>query len=286
MMANHPGMQDRLPVFLRRQVLHFETAIEEAVRAFAASLPGQACLLDAGAGECQYKRWFSRQRYTGVDLAVGDASWNYGGLDALANLTALPFRDGAFDACINVVTLEQPGPDMFWSPVARWVNRPVNFSRAQAVGLEMEIRGRAGELMPAWFDPKLPLNLRAALNLYHSRVDAVMGPNNRLDSQQPWSANLGFDYRTAHLPMNLGASFAYTPGYLTQQTDAQATDISRTRSLDLFAQYFLSKTSSLRVSANNFVPVDTQSDVITRDGSTFTNRKARTQFGLTWETKL
>ena len=106
MMANHPGIQNRLPVFLRRQVLHFETAIEEAVRAFAASLPGQACLLDAGAGEGQYKRWFSRQRYTGVDLAVGDASWNYGGLDALANLTALPFRDGAFDACINVVTLE------------------------------------------------------------------------------------------------------------------------------------------------------------------------------------
>jgi len=186
----------------------------------------------------------------------------------------------------NVVTLEQPGPDMFWSPVARYVNRPVNFSRAQAAGLELEIKGRAGELMPAWFDPKLPLNLRASLNVYHSRVDAVQGPNNRLDAQQPWSANVGFDYRTKSLPINLGASFAYTPGYLTQQTDVQSTDVSRTRSLDMFAQYILSKTSSIRVSANNFAPVDTQSEVFTRDGSTFTDRKARTQFGVTWETKL
>ena len=33
-------------------------------------------------------------------------SWNYRGLDAVADLAALPFRDGAFAACINIVTLE------------------------------------------------------------------------------------------------------------------------------------------------------------------------------------
>ncbi len=186
----------------------------------------------------------------------------------------------------NVVSLEQPGEAMYWSDVARWVNRPVNFSTATAMGLELELKGRAGELMPSLFDPKLPLNLRAALNVYHSRVAAVPGPNNRLDAQQPWSANLGFDYRTTAVPMNLGASFAYTPGYLTQQTSMQASELSRTRSLDLFAQYFLSKTSSIRVSANNFAPVDTQTLAMTAGGYTFTDRKARTQFGLNWETKL
>ena len=84
----------------------------------------------------------------------------------------------------NVTRLEQPGEAMYWSNVARYVNRPVNFSKAQTAGLEFEIKGRAGELMPDWFDPKLPLNLRAAFNLYRSKVEALQGPDNRLDGQQ------------------------------------------------------------------------------------------------------
>ncbi len=47
-----------------------------------------------------------------MDLAVGDASWDYGKLDAIGDLTALPFPDGCFQACINIVTLEhvrEPG---------------------------------------------------------------------------------------------------------------------------------------------------------------------------------
>ena len=33
-------------------------------------------------------------------------AWDYGKLDAIADLTALPFRDACFEACINIVTLE------------------------------------------------------------------------------------------------------------------------------------------------------------------------------------
>ena len=51
-------------------------------------------------------RHFAAQRYCGVDLAVGDAAWDYSRLDAMADLTALPFRTGAFDAALNIVTLE------------------------------------------------------------------------------------------------------------------------------------------------------------------------------------
>jgi SAM-dependent methyltransferase len=91
---------------LERHVLHFEASIERAVEAFAASLPDGARVLDAGAGEGRYAGRFARQHYVGVDLGVGDASWNYSGLEAIADLCALPFGPGAFDACINVVTLE------------------------------------------------------------------------------------------------------------------------------------------------------------------------------------
>jgi SAM-dependent methyltransferase len=100
-----------LPEFLRRHVLHFETAIQDRVAAFADSIPAGARVLDAGAGEGQYAGLFGAHKYCGVDLAVGDAAWNYERLDAIADLAALPFSAGSFDATIHVVTLEHvPDP--------------------------------------------------------------------------------------------------------------------------------------------------------------------------------
>lgn len=95
-----------LPRWLRRYVLHFEAAIEDAVGKFAASLPAGALLLDAGAGEGNYRKFFSKQRYVGLDLGVGDAAWDYSKLDVAGDLAALPFRAGVFAAAVNIVTLE------------------------------------------------------------------------------------------------------------------------------------------------------------------------------------
>jgi SAM-dependent methyltransferase len=95
-----------LPGSLRRHILHFEGEIEDAVAAFAREIPDGAKVLDAGAGEGQYASWFRSHRYCGVDLGIGDAAWNYGDLDAIADLTHLPFRAGVFAACLNIVTLE------------------------------------------------------------------------------------------------------------------------------------------------------------------------------------
>ena len=52
--------------------------------------PG-ARVLDAGAGEVPPRAYFARQRYCGVDLAVGDRTWNYSRLEAVADLARLPF---------------------------------------------------------------------------------------------------------------------------------------------------------------------------------------------------
>ena len=174
-----------------------------------------------------------------------------------------------------------------WSGVPRWVSRPVNFSRAMTRGLEVEIKGRAGELLPALVDPKLPLNLRASVNVYQSAVEALPGPNNRLDAQQPWSGNIGFDYRFASVPMNLGASLAFTPGYTTQQSLTQSSDQSRSRSIDMFAQWVFSRTVSARFSVNNLVPLDAESRVVTADGyATDTWRSGRTYFNFGVEIKM
>ena len=100
------SVQSRLPAWLRRHILHFEESIQAAVEQFAAKLAAGDRVLDAGAGECQYAGSFQRQRYVAVDLAVGDAQWNYGKLDVVGDLTALPFPAGRFDVALNIVTLE------------------------------------------------------------------------------------------------------------------------------------------------------------------------------------
>jgi SAM-dependent methyltransferase len=95
-----------LPAPLGRRVLYFESEIENAVALFAGALKDRARVLDAGAGELNYKHFFQRQRYVGLDLGVGDAAWDYSKLDVLGDLSRLPFRDGTFEAGLNIVTLE------------------------------------------------------------------------------------------------------------------------------------------------------------------------------------
>ena len=108
----YSSLRGLIPASLRAWVMHFETSIERATEQFAASLGDGVRVLDAGAGEAQYAHFFARQRYVGVDSGIGDASWNYRRLDCIADLQALPLREGSCDACLNIVTLEhvrEPG---------------------------------------------------------------------------------------------------------------------------------------------------------------------------------
>jgi SAM-dependent methyltransferase len=110
--VSYTAIAYKLPRWLRRHILHFEVEISDAVSALASNLPDRAHVLDAGSGEGQYAHHFTRHRYTGVDLGVGDNLWDYSKLDAVADLTALPFPSGTFDAAIHIVTIEhlrEPG---------------------------------------------------------------------------------------------------------------------------------------------------------------------------------
>ena len=122
--AGKPGLTVRFgrftPGFVSRRLQTVETAIEAAVHEVAAGLPARARVLDAGAGEGRYSALFPSQRYTGIDLAVGDAAWDYSGIDALGDLARLPFPDRTFDAALNIVTLEHvPEPLAVLTELAR-----------------------------------------------------------------------------------------------------------------------------------------------------------------------
>ena len=137
-----------------------------------------------------------------------------------------------------------------WANAPRWISQPQNFSDAVTSGLEFELRGRASDLMPSLLGNAKALNIRTSLNFYRSRIAALAGPNNRLDGQQPWSANLGFDQRIAGLPLSVGGNLSITPGYDTRQTVDQLVKRTNARSIDLFAMMFLSPTMSFRAAAS------------------------------------
>jgi SAM-dependent methyltransferase len=100
------ALQKALPRPLRRYILHFEAAIEDAVSAFSRSLPDETRVLDAGAGEGSYKDHFVQHRYVGLDLGIGDTAWNYSSLDVVADLQQIPFGAASFGGALSVVTLE------------------------------------------------------------------------------------------------------------------------------------------------------------------------------------
>ncbi len=76
------------------------------VRSVADRLPPGALLLDAGAGECAYRTSFAHCRYVAMDLAIGEATWNYANLDSLARLDGLPLADESVDAILCTQVLE------------------------------------------------------------------------------------------------------------------------------------------------------------------------------------
>lgn len=108
---NLTSAAERLPGFLRKRFLHFETDIQRAVGEFAKSLADGVRVLDAGAGESRFASLFKKQEYLALDLGIGDRHWDFSRLDVIADLAALPLGDATCDAVISVVTLEHvPDP--------------------------------------------------------------------------------------------------------------------------------------------------------------------------------
>jgi len=101
------GAAERLlPRFLLRALDPFENRAHEALAEFAAALPANSRVLDAGAGESRYAPLFARHRYVALDSAVGDPAWDYSQLHVLGDLEQLPVASAVFDAAVSVVVLE------------------------------------------------------------------------------------------------------------------------------------------------------------------------------------
>ena len=177
---------------------------------------------------------------TGLDIAYE----NYLSNDGIFSVGL--FHRQLTNVVRNITELRQ----VSWATAPRWISQPQNFSDAVTQGVEFELRGRAADLVPQVFSQVKGLNLRSSLSIYSSSIAALAGPNNRLDGQQPWSANLGFDHRFSGLPLTVGGNLSMTPGYETRQTVDQWLKRSVSRGVDLFATLPVSPTMLFRVAAS------------------------------------
>lgn len=108
------NVQRILPEYLRKRLDRGRMGVDEFVRQAAAETGEGLSVLDAGAGECQYKPLFSHTKYLSVDFACGKGSWDYSKLDVVADLLCMPFEDNTFDVVLCTQVLEH-------------INRPQEF---------------------------------------------------------------------------------------------------------------------------------------------------------------
>lgn len=179
---------------------------------------------------------------TGLDLAY-EHYLPQGGL-----LSASLFHRQISDYIRNVI---------FQDGTGRYVTQPQNVGRAQTSGIEFEAKFRPAELSRAldW-----PLDLRAAVSFFRSKVNAVPGPDNRLDRQPNYTLNLGADYKWSHLPLQVGGSMSLQPSTALQVSKQQRSVDGMRRVFDAYALWTLDAHTALRLSAGNLWARSTLSD--------------------------
>jgi iron complex outermembrane receptor protein len=182
---------------------------------------------------------------TGVDLAVERYLAGSGLLSV--NLFHRQIR--------NYMRSQTTLEDVAWSPGRpRFVSRPQNIGAAMTQGVELEAKFRLSELVAD--APKI--DLRTNASVFRSRVKAVPGPDNRLDQQPGYTANLGADYRVPGWPLTVGGNLNWTPAYDTRISEIQSAYQGRKLVIDAYGLWVFNPTLQLRVSASNLDPREYQ----------------------------
>lgn len=147
----------------------------------------------------------------------------------------------------------------------RWIQTPVNDGDALTRSLELEAKFPLAAVLGNVLRTVPAVDLRASVTRNWSRVDAVPGPDNRLDQQVPLSANLGIDYKTRDARLSTGASLAFKSGGPVRVNLEQSRYESVRRDLDVYAVWKFNPQYQLRVALANLLAQDGVSESVYQD---------------------
>lgn len=95
----------RKVLFYNRYLGFAEYRLKKFVNRASLEIKKEESVLDAGAGECQYKKYFKHTKYVSQDLCVGDSEWDFTKIDIVSEIYSIPVEDASFDniLCIEVM---------------------------------------------------------------------------------------------------------------------------------------------------------------------------------------
>jgi hypothetical protein len=128
------------------------------------------------------------------------------------------------------------------------------------------------------------------MNRNWSHVDSVPGPNNRLDSQTPFSGTAGLDYRMKGGEFTAGGSYSFRSGGDVRTAINQSAYLTAKRDVDIYALWKFTPKTSFRLTLSNIlkpssVNENTYFDAFGRS-VTSTNTPSKTNVRLGLEMKL
>lgn len=134
----------------------------------------------------------------------------------------------------------------------RWVSMPTNEGSASTRGVEFDAKFPLRSLM----DDAPAIDFRANLAFNSSSVNSVPGPNNRLDSQTPVSANFGVDYKLEDYPLTIGGNLGFQNAGIVRISQNQSSYGVPKRVLDVFGLWKFDNKTNLRLALSNVLHQD------------------------------
>jgi SAM-dependent methyltransferase len=152
------------------EVINFAAYMRRAwIAEKAAKLRAGSKVLDAGAGECQYRELFAHcaykaqdfAQYKGTDAGPQKERWSYGTLDYVCDISAIPVGDGEFDAVLCTEVLEHvPKPIDALCELSRVLRSggTLLLTAPLASGLHQRPHHYYGGYTPHFYETFLPLH--------------------------------------------------------------------------------------------------------------------------------